>query len=272
MGRTTADRTVAVLAAAALALGLAACSDAGPEEPSTQPTLTTATPTDELSQAIEPRDPLPLTATDAFEERYRCFTELADARWLAGESEGLDVGAALVGSGDRLVVVSHQADKDACSVMFLARRLVDDGYLVAVPVHRGGDPVALILGVVAHARADGVEHVVLGGGSMGGVFAIAAAAELQPAPDGVFALAPPEDFDPPGPPPRVEAVPAAAALTSPLLLMVAEHDTALVQPAHDIAAAAGTEPVVTPGGGHAFDVLAVDGVLPQLLDFIAEPR
>lgn len=71
--------------------------------------------------------------------------------------------------------------------MFLARRLVDDGYLVAVPVHRGGD-------------------------------------------------------------------------------------TALVQPAHDIAAAAGTEPVVTPGGGHAFDVLAVDGVLPQLLDFIAEPR
>lgn len=139
MGRTTADRTVAVLAAAALALGLAACSDAGPEEPSSQPTLTTATPTDEPSQAIEPRDPLPLTATDAFEERYRCFTELADARWLAGESEGLDVGAALVGSGDRLVV-SHQADKDACSVMFLARRLVDDGYLVAVPVHRAATP------------------------------------------------------------------------------------------------------------------------------------
>src|SRR5690606_15279174 len=99
--------------------------------------------------------------------------------WGDGPHEG--------GSGDRLVVVSHQADKDECSVMFLARRLVDDGYLVAVPVHRGGD-------------------------------------------------------------------------------------TALVQPAHDIAAAAGTEPVVTPGGGHAFDVLAVDGVLPQLLDFIAEPR
>lgn len=250
------------------ALALAACDPA--DEPSTADTGTSASPTD--PEPTEPRDPVELTVADSIPERYDCLMEFPDAQWLAGESGDVEVGAGLIGDGDTLVVLGHQSDGHPCSWTFLARRLVADGYRVALPAYRGGDPIGLQLGVVEQALADGATDVILGGASMGATYAIGAAVEMDPAPTAVLALSPPAEYDPPGQAfPPVDAVDAAAQLDVPLLVMVAEHDTAFVSAAEQIAAAAGTEPVVIVGGGHGLDLLGVDGVAAQVLDFIASP-
>lgn len=272
---TKLPRWPAAALAVAVALALAACDAEDTSEPDTGTSAPGATATPETTgptATTEPAVPVELAVAEAFAPRYECLQELPDAQWLVGDSEGIEVAAGLAGSGDTLVVLGHQSDGHPCSFTFLAQRLIADGYQVALPAYRGGDPIGLQLGIVDFALAAGTADVVLGGASMGATYAIGAAAQMDPAPVAVIALSPALEFDPSGQAfPPVNAEVAAAQLSAPLLLMVGEHDTAFVSAAERIGAAAGVDPVVVETGGHGIDLLGVDDVAAQVLDFIASP-
>ncbi|SED54317.1 hypothetical protein SAMN04488554_0115 [Ruania alba] len=248
---------------------LVACA-APADEPTPEPTVQ---PTAVRSGSASPSEaePPPGLEPAAVEESFTCLTELPASQWLVDEEAG--IAGALAGSGETLVILSRQVNGDLCSWAFFAEQLTDAGYQVGLPSYRSGDPIALQLGLAATAREQGVEDVLLVGASMGGTYALGAAAVMDPAPAGVVALSPPSEFDPPGPAPVVDAVAAADELAAPLLVLVGAEDAAFVGPAESIGAAAGVDPVVLEADEHGIALVREhDDVRQQVVDFIADPR
>ena len=113
-----------------------------------------------------------------------------------------------LGRGPNVVVLAHQggggAPGNLCAWVPYARSLARAGYRVLVFDHRGfgssGRPAKVsrylqvdldVRAAVAVMRARGAKRIVLGGASLGGTAAIAAAAKIAPAVQGVFSIGSP---------------------------------------------------------------------------------
>jgi dienelactone hydrolase len=83
--------------------------------------------------------------------------------------------AAVMGSGPRAVVFSNESDEDLCAWMPFAKRLVRDGFRVALYDYSGTGPLQDTVAVVAELRKLGASRVALVGASEGAKASIVAA-------------------------------------------------------------------------------------------------
>src|SRR5262249_10928904 len=170
--------------------------------------------------------------------------------------------AAVTGTGTTGVVLLHQSDGSVCQWWPFARRLAALGYQALALDFRdhgssGRGPSADAnrydldaVAAVAALRARGVARVYLVGASMGGTTALVAAAETPG--DGVAALPGPAQYGP------LDAGPAVAGLTLPLLFAVGLGDTDFVpdtRALHAGAATADKRLKLYDGAEHGVDLL-----------------
>jgi alpha-beta hydrolase superfamily lysophospholipase len=140
-----------------------------------------------------------------------------------------------LGRGPNVVVLAHQggggAPGNLCAWMPYARSLARSGYRVLVFDHRGhgssGRPAKVsrylqvdldVRAAVAVMRARGATRIVLGGASLGGSAALAAAARIAPAVQGVFTIGSPLEYGP------LDGLADARSLTVPALFTSAVGD------------------------------------------------
>ena len=181
----------------------------------------------EASQAAPPR-PLQLKETCVSRAERRGvvrFTAVDRVRLIG----------VVFGRGPNAVVLAHQGGRGSgealCSWVPYARSLARAGYRVLAFDHRGYGSSSTpsrpdrmsrihadVMGAVAFLRARGVTRVVVGGASLGGAAAVAAAAQIRPAVQGVFTLGAPQAFG------SADAVGAARMLQVPALFAAAVDD------------------------------------------------
>jgi dienelactone hydrolase len=155
----------------------------------------------------------------------------------AGEGRALD--AVVVGSGERVVILSHGATGTKEDFYEIAQVFADDGWR-AIAYDAGDDREADLRAVATYARNTGVTALVLLGGSLGASLSIGMADELDA--DAVVALSPPAS--------AFGAGEAAVSLDAPLFVAVAEDNEPYATDVRAIAESAGVEPVIVSGDGH----------------------
>jgi pimeloyl-ACP methyl ester carboxylesterase len=127
------------------------------------------------------------------------------------------------------VVLAHQSNGDLCEWAPYARRLAARGFFV-FPFDLRGHGASkgrqeygrLGLDVAAAVRATrglGARRVVVVGASLGGIAAVVGAASLRPPVAGIVAVSAPAAISG-----RLNALPSAARLRSPTLVVAAEQD------------------------------------------------
>jgi pimeloyl-ACP methyl ester carboxylesterase len=166
-------------------------------------------------------------------------------------SDGERLDAIEAGRGRDVAVLSHGATSSKEDFYGLAGALADDGWRVIAYDARGVGESTGTLGadreedlraVVARARADGVDSLLLAGGSLGGSLSISMAAELHAS--AVAALSPPAD--------AFGALDVAEALRDaiPAFVAAAAENEPFTSDARSLARALGTAPVIVSGDGH----------------------
>ncbi|HEY7668111.1 MAG TPA: hypothetical protein VIE12_08305 [Actinomycetota bacterium] len=155
----------------------------------------------------------------------------------AGEGRALD--GVVVGSGERVVILSHGATGTKEDFYEVAQVFADDGWR-AIAYDAGDDREADLRAVATYARNTGATALVLLGGSLGASLSIAMADELGA--DAVVALSPPAS--------AFGAGEAAVSLDAPLFVAVAEDNEPFTTDVRAIAESAGVEPVIVSGDGH----------------------
>lgn len=236
--RRVTERTIAAMharghLAVAAALLLTACSsapDASEPDPSgtgTPPSSSAAT--DPVGDATSPLDAEPLGTYEAAEptSSIGCLDEGFTYLAVPDDSRAF---ALQTGEGEVGIVLGHQSNAYPCQWAPEALRLADAGYAVIIPNLQLREALGSMLTAEQHLRAEGAEEVVLVGASMGGLFAIAAAATVETPPVGVIALSPPVAYR------RVDAHDAAAQVEAPVLIEVGTRDGDLPERAAEIAA------------------------------------
>ena len=176
--------------------------------------------------------------------------EGARATAFQGPAGRLD--AVEMGTGDRVVVLSHGADSSKEAFFPLLPALAEVGYRAIAYDARGigaseGEPdidtrADDLAAVVAAVRASGATSVVLGGSSLGGAVTLSAAKDLDA--DGLILLAP--------------AVPDASAIdvpNIPILIAVAEDNEPFTTYARDLADVLGVQPIIVSGSAHGARML-----------------
>ena len=168
------------------------------------------------------------------------------------------------GRGPNAVVLAHQGGggggEALCSWVPYARSLARAGYRVLAFDHRGRGSSSVpsrpdrlarihadVMGAVALLRSRGATRVVVGGASLGGAAAVAAAAQIRPAVQGVFTLGAPQAFG------SADAGAAARVLQVPALFMAAEDDDPFDDEAralYDVCTSVDKRLAVLPGSRH----------------------
>lgn len=158
-------------------------------------------------------------------------------------SDGTRLIGVEIGTGTRGVVVGHELRGSLCSWLPYARTLARRGYRVLAFDFRssgssGGRTLAHLdrdfVAATKVIRRHGASSVVLGGASMGGTAALAAATQISPAVDGVITLSGPKHFR------DVDAVAAVGRLTIPLLFVASADDDPYDDDARELYALAPT--------------------------------
>jgi dienelactone hydrolase len=123
----------------------------------------------------------------------------------------------VVGKGPRGVVLSNQSDNSPCAWLPLTRRLVRDGFRVAVYYYSGEGAYKDTVAVAAKLRSLGVKRLALIGASEGAKSSIAAAAKTHAS--AVVSLSPELSLDGYG-----NIVPAARVLRAPVVYAYSKGD------------------------------------------------
>lgn len=165
----------------------------------------------------------------------------AETFWFRA-SDGNIIDGALLGSGDRGVVLAHGYPGSLCDMLGLGWLIAGRGFRVLVFDFRGyglspraNDPKAInhvtadLAGAAAELRKRGAKKVFLVGWSFGGTAVAAAAPELDPRPDGVVDISGPAtlEFAFPGTH-DLNGLVRAPRLRSPFLYLVARGDSRIV--------------------------------------------
>jgi len=187
-------------------------------------------------------------------------------------ADGVTLAGDIVGTGTTGVVLAHMRGASRATWADFAEVLASNGYRALYFDFRGyGDSegdrdtnLDVDLAAVVESMTEaGVSDVFVFGASMGATASVVTASNLDLA--GVSSLSGPGKFG------DLDAVEAAGQLNEPALFIVAESDGGFTTAAKDMAAAAGTEPLILPGGSHGTNMFNDNG--PQLekalLDFIA---
>jgi pimeloyl-ACP methyl ester carboxylesterase len=155
-------------------------------------------------------------------------------------ADGVPIGAAVVGDGDTAVVLVHGAGQDLCDWMDVVPAITDLGVTVAAYSLRGRgssggsrEEVSLlpadIDAVVTALREHGAERVVLVGTSLGAAASLIAAGTIDPPVDAVVAVSPQLALG------GTDVVTAVRAYAGPVVLVVAEEDTAIARNVQELA-------------------------------------
>jgi hypothetical protein len=170
---------------------------------------------------------------------------------------GAELPAIEVGSGGRVVVLSHGATGTKEDFFGLAGAFADEGWRAIAYDARSDAREDDLRAVVAYARDSGATSLVLAGGSLGASLSISMAGELD-AQAVVSLSAPASSFD---------ALRAAEAIgdSIPMFVAVAEDNEPYATDAVKIADAAGTSATIVSGDGHGTGMFLDH---PELMDAI----
>jgi hypothetical protein len=190
-------RVVAVVTAATMTVGLAACGGDDGDEAAGAPGSASASSTTSAATSPTPR------ATDAngfpLPERPACAAESGGEFVRATTSEGNSVGMLILGKGESGVVLGPQDGGDICMMLAYGEELATR-YRVALYDWKEPRSEVPLLAVKA-LRDAGADRVVLGGASYGGALAMSVAHRARPPLAGVLSFGgeltlPGEDFRP----------------------------------------------------------------------------
>jgi dienelactone hydrolase len=123
----------------------------------------------------------------------------------------------VVGKGQRGVVFSNQSDNSPCAWLPLTKRLVRDGFRVAVYYYSGQGAYKDTVAVAAKFPSLGVKRIALIGASEGAKSSIAAAAPARAS--AVVSLSPERSLDGYG-----DVLPAARVLRAPIVYAYSKGD------------------------------------------------
>jgi pimeloyl-ACP methyl ester carboxylesterase len=169
----------------------------------------------------------------------RCGESIkAELVWFKA-ADGAPLDGALIGSGDRGVVLAHGYPGDVCDMLGFGWHVARRGFRVLVFDFRGFglSPRAEEHEAINHFSADlaggaellrerGAKKVFLVGWSFGGTAVAAAAPVLDPSPDGVVDISGPPNFEPAFPGATdMNALARARELETPLLYLTARGDS-----------------------------------------------
>jgi pimeloyl-ACP methyl ester carboxylesterase len=270
-------RTGSRVTAAVVVMLLAGCSQddqrAGQDRAATSTTPASAVPTTAATTTT--------VAVPGIAPGAQCVTgeDGASEVWLAA-ADGVPLGALSLGAGTDGVVLLHEGEGDVCNWLPIGRRLRDEGYRVLLLDARwhgsSGQPYNNVyrwdLDVVAaveYLRGDGVEHLVLAGGSAGASTVTAVAPELNPPPVGVVNASGGYSWR------SFDIRDVAPRLTMPILFMAADADRTFAEQAQDLAGMVATtdsQVVVVPGTAHGAEMFEGDSAqqaYEALLAFLA---
>lgn len=172
--------------------------------------------------------------------------------------DGIKVNALHYGSGTTALVLANQVDGDLCGWQPFPEIWAKQGYQVLTFNYSERDRAADdVLAGAAAVRQAGATHVFLIGASKGGTAVLAAAAEAQPAVDGVVSLSGPQAYG------SSNAIAAMPKLTVPALFVVGQYDSGFADAARALYAAAATtdkQLVIRTNGNHGWALLSKDTV------------
>jgi dienelactone hydrolase len=170
---------------------------------------------------------------------------------------GAELPAVEVGSGERVVVLSHGATGTKEDFFGLAGVFADDGWRAIAYDARSATREDDLRAVVAYARDSGATSLVLVGGSLGASLSISMAVELEV--QAVVSLS--------APAPSFDALEAAGAIgdSIPVFVAVAESNEPYATDAVEIADALGTSATIVSGNGHGTGMFRDH---PELMDAI----
>ncbi|HET6866713.1 MAG TPA: alpha/beta hydrolase [Solirubrobacteraceae bacterium] len=201
--------------------------------------------------------------------------------------DGVPLAGAIVGHGPLGVVLLHEYPGPMCGWWPYAVYLAGHGVqallfdfrcagLSSCPPRGRSDPVADVAGAMRALRSRGARSIALVGASLGGVVAVIAGGQLNPA--AIVDLSGERDLTGLLPGPRLNSYAAAAQLHVPALFAVARDDryvsVADMRAIYDRARSRVKHLVVLPpGSGHGWDLLQTIGgtwtrLAPALLAFI----
>ncbi|MFV1989302.1 MAG: alpha/beta fold hydrolase [Acidimicrobiales bacterium] len=263
------------------ALLLAACggdssSDESPQATTSVATEAPATTAPDDSPATTAPDDSPATTAPDDSPATTAPAETPDDSYEGPvsieTSDGVTLAGDIVGTGTTGVVLAHMRGASRGTWADFAEVLAANGYRALYFDFRGyGDSEGDrdtnldidLAAVVESMTAAGVTDVFVFGASMGATASVVTAANFDLA--GVSSLSGPSKFG------DLDALEAAGQLNESSLFVVAESDGGFTTAAQQMAEAAGTEPLILPGGSHGTNMFADNGeqLEKALLDFIA---
>jgi hypothetical protein len=201
-------------AAALLALAVGGCAEGA----STQGRDGAVTPASVASPSATPPDTSLPPAAQGLEP---CPSE-ADRRFVL-RRDGERVHGFRRGTGNRVVILTHQSRGTPCDLAALGARLDEAGYRVVAWTGRQGASLVGLRLLVDEERRRGAEYVALVGASLGAATSIAVTPTVAPPVDAVVALSPSGQSDRNG-----DVARAAARYDGPLMVVAAEYDPSFV--------------------------------------------
>ena len=182
-----------------------------------------------------------------------CASELRDPPKSASSitirtPDGAELNGIELGTGPDVVVMSHGATTTKEDFYDLAIAFAEDGWRVAAYDARDvADRPVDLRAIVAYERADGLETLVLVGGSIGASVSLSLAEELEA--DAVVSLSASGD--------TFDALDGAASLrgTIPVLVLAARDDQPFTDDALRIAGAVGEQARILDGDAHGTGLL-----------------
>ena len=154
-------------------------------------------------------------------------------------SDGQQIKGVVLGSGTAGVVLGHQGNRNLCSWLEFAHALADRGYMALAVDFRGYGGSTLkqgstkqtaadldIAAAVAELRKRGAQRVVIIGASLGATGGVVAAANIEPAVQGIVQISGPTECC------GTDAGAALPKLKVPILYVVSTDDAEVYDSMH----------------------------------------